>query len=137
MRLLLTALIAAFAITGTAQAAVTTFGSDLSAPANRVNAHGSDTVFWNATIAGGQGVLVPEDGQITSIKVKGGVLTSTKDDRTARLVHFQVLRPLSGTRHRVQLTSGNFYLPRTDDQQVVTTYNKLVNLCAKGAISSS
>jgi hypothetical protein len=44
-----------------------------------------------------------------------------------------VLRPLSGTRHRVQLTSGNFYLPRTDDQQVVTTYRtpQLVNLCAK------
>jgi hypothetical protein len=33
----------------------------------------------------------------------------------------------------VQLTSGNFYLPRSDDQQIVTTYRtpKLVNLCVK------
>jgi hypothetical protein len=126
---------ATFAIAGSAHGAVTTFGSDLSAPANRVNSHGADTAFWNATLAGGQPVTAPSEGQITSIKVKGGVLTSTKDNRTARLIHFQVLRPVGGTRNRVQLTSGNFYLPRTDDQQVVTTYNKLVNICVnKGDI---
>ena len=135
MRLLLTTLVATLAITGAAHAAVTTFGSDLSAPANRVNSHGSDTAFWNATLAGGQGVTAPTEGQITSIKVKGGVLTSTKDKRLARLIHFQVLRPRGGTKNRVQLTSGNFYLPRSDDQQVVTTYNRLVNLCVnKGNI---
>jgi hypothetical protein len=133
VRLLLTTLVAALAVTGTAQAAVTTFGSDLSAPANRVNAHGSDTVFWNATLASGQGVTAPAEGQITSVKVKGGVLTSTKDNRLARLVHVQVLRPVGGTKHRVQLTSGNLYLPRSDDQQIVTTYagSKLVNICVK------
>ena len=133
MRLLLATPLAVLAIAGPAQAAVTTFGSDLSAPANRVESHGADTAFWNATLAGGQGVTAPEDGQITSISVKGGVLTTTKDNRLARLVHFQVLRPLSGTRNRVQLTSGNFYLPRTDDQQVVTTYRepRLVNMCVK------
>jgi hypothetical protein len=137
LRLLLTTLLAALAVTGTAHAAVTTFGSDLSAPANRVESHGSDTAFWNATLAGGQAVTAPTEGQITSIKVRGGVLTSTKNDRLARLVHFQVLRPLGGTRHRVQLTSGNFYLPRTDDPNVVTTYAapRLVNLClSKGDI---
>ena len=133
VRLLLTTLVATLALGGTAHAAVTTFGSDLSAPANRVNSHGADTAFWNATLAGGQGVTVPEDGQITSIRVRGGVLTSTRNERLARLVHFQVLRPLGGTRHRVQLTSGDFYLPRSDDQNVVTTYAepRLVNLCAK------
>jgi hypothetical protein len=133
VRPLLAILLVAFAMTGSAHAAVTTFGSDLSAPANRVESHGADTAFWNAALAGGQGVTVPEDGQITAIRVKGGVLTSTRDERLARLVHFQVLRPLGGTRHRVQLTSGNFYLPRTDDQQAVTTYAepRLVNLCAK------
>jgi hypothetical protein len=137
LRLVLIALLATLAVSSTAHAAVTTFGSDLSAPANRVHAHGADTAFWNAALAGGQGVTVPEAGQITSIKVKGGVLTSTKNERLARLIHFQVLRPLGGTRNRVQLTSGNFYLPRTDDQQTVTTYAepRLVNLCVnKGDI---
>jgi hypothetical protein len=132
-RLLLATFLAAFAVTGSAQAAVTTFGSDLAAPANRVNAHATDTAFWNATLAGGQGVTAPADGQINAISVKGGVLTSTKDDRLARLIHFQVLRPLDANRNRVQLTSGNFYLPRTNDQQVVTTYAEpqLVNICVK------
>jgi hypothetical protein len=137
MRLLLTTVVAALALTGTAQAAVTTFGSDLSAPANRVNAHGADTAFWNATLAGGQPVTAPAEGQITTIKVKGGVLTSTKNNRVARLIHFQVLRPVGGTKNRVQLTSGNFYLPRSDDQQIVTTYGQpqLVNMCvSKGDI---
>jgi hypothetical protein len=135
VRPLLIALVAVLAVTGTANAAVTTFGSDLSAPANRVNAHGADTAFWNATLAGGQPVTAPAEGQITSIKVKGGVLTSTKDDRLARLIHFQVLRPVGGTKNRVQLTSAGFYLPRTDSQDVVTTYDKLVNMCVnKGDI---
>jgi hypothetical protein len=131
LRLLLTCLVATLAIAAPAHAAVTIFGSDLSAPANRVNAHGADTAFWNAALPGGQAVTAPEEGQITSIKVKGGVLTSTKDNRLARLIHFQILRPVSATRHRVQLTSAGFYLPRSDDQQVVTTYNKLVNMCVK------
>jgi hypothetical protein len=131
LRLLLTTLIASLAVAGTAQAAVTTFGSDLSAPANRVNSHGSDTAFWNATLAGGQPVTAPTEGQLTSIKVKGGVLTSTKDNQLARLIHFQVLRPAGGTKNKVLLTSGNFYLPRSDDQEVVTTYTKLVNMCVK------
>jgi hypothetical protein len=137
MRLLLVTLASALAVTGTAHAAVTPFGSDLSAPANAVNSHGADTAFWNATLAGGQAVTAPEDGQITSIKVKGGVLTSTKNSQLARLIHFQVLRPVGGTKNRVQLTSGNFYLPRSDDQQIVTTYRtpQLVNLCVnKGNI---
>ncbi|HEX8646222.1 MAG TPA: hypothetical protein VF715_04935 [Thermoleophilaceae bacterium] len=137
MRLLLTTLVAMLAACGVAQAAVTPFGSDLSAPANRVDAHGSDTAFWNAALASGAPVTAPAEGQITAISVRGGVLTSTKDDRLARLVHFQVLRPLSATRNRVQLTSGNFYLPRSDDQNVVTTYAepRLVNLCVnKGDI---
>ena len=131
MRILLITLVAALAVTGSAHAAVTPFGSDLSAPANAVEAHGSDTAFWNAALAGGQPVTAPAEGQITSIKVKGGVLTSTKDNRLARLIHFQVLRPVGGTKNRVQLTSAGFYLPRSDDQQVVTTYNKLVNICVK------
>ena len=133
MRLLLTTLVAVLATAGSAHAAVTTFGSDLSAPANRVNAHGADTAFWNAALAGGQPVTAPADGQITTIRVRGGVRTSTKDNRLARLVHFQVLRPAGGTRNRVQLTSGDFYLPRSDDPDIVTTYAepRLVNLCVK------
>jgi hypothetical protein len=131
LRPLLLILLAGLAFTGTAHAAVLTFGSDLSAPANRVNAHGADTAFWNAVLPGGQAVTAPEDGQITSITVKGGVLTSTKDNRLARLIHFQILRPAGGTKNKVMLTSAGFYLPRSDGQQVVTTYNKLVNMCVK------
>jgi hypothetical protein len=133
VRLLLTTILATLAVAAPAHAAITTFGSDLSAPANRVNAHGSDTAFWNATLAGGQGVTAPAEGQINLINVKGGVLTSTKNSQTARLIHFQVLRPLDANRNRVQLTSGDFYLPRTDDPQVVTSYAepRLVNLCVK------
>ena len=124
-------MVAVLAIAAPAHAAVTTFGSDLSAPANRVNSHGADTAFWNAALASGLPVTAPAEGQITSIKVKGGVLTSTRNERLARLIHFQILRPLSATRNRVQLTSAGFYLPRSDDQQVVTTYNRLVNMCVK------
>jgi hypothetical protein len=131
LRLLLPSLLIGLALTGTASAAVTPFGSDLSAPANAVNSHGADTAFWNAALAGGQPVTAPAEGQITAIRVKGGVLTSTKDNRLARLIHFQVLRPVGGERNRVQLTSAGFYLPRTDDQEVVTTYDKLVNICVK------
>jgi hypothetical protein len=123
--------IAVLGLAGTAQAAITPFGSDLSAPANRVNSHGADTAFWNGALASGQPVTAPEDGQITLIRVKGGVLTSTKDNRVARLIHFQILRPVGGDRHRVQLTSGAFYLPRTNDQDVITNYAEpaLVNMC--------
>ena len=133
MRLLPLTILAVLALGGTAHAAITSFGSDLTAPANRVNSHGADTAYWNATLAGGQGVTVPADGQINLINVKGGVLTSTKSNQLARLIHFQVLRPVSATRNRVQLTSGNFYLPRTNDQQVVTSYAepRLVNMCVK------
>jgi hypothetical protein len=132
-RLPLLAVVAALAMTTTAHAEVTTFGSDLTAPANRANAHGADTAFWNSALASGLPVTAPAEGQITTIRVKGGVLTSTKDNRLARLIHFQILRPLDGGRNRVQLTSAGFYLPRTNDQQVITTYAepKLVNMCVK------
>ncbi|HEX8647028.1 MAG TPA: PASTA domain-containing protein [Thermoleophilaceae bacterium] len=121
------------ALPASAGAAVIPFGSDLSGPANVVESHGSDTAIWNAALASGGAVTAPAEGQITAIRVKGGVRTRTADNPLARLVHFQVLHPGADTK-TVEISSGDFHLPRTDDEQLVTTYREpeLVNICIHG-----
>jgi hypothetical protein len=132
MRALLLTIAVLLVLPAGAHAAVTQFGSDLSGPANIAQSHGEDTAFWNVRLANGGAAAAPAEGHVTAIKVKGGVLTRTRDDRLARQVHFQVLTPGSGGM-RVDASSAPFYLPRTDDQQVVTTYEEpeLVNICVR------
>ncbi|HEX8053594.1 MAG TPA: PASTA domain-containing protein [Thermoleophilaceae bacterium] len=130
MRPLLLILAALFALPAAAQADVIPFGSDLSGAADVDQSHGEDTAFWNVALANGGAVTAPAEGHITAIKVKGGVLTRTGDNKLARQIHFQVLDPTADG-PKVRVSSADFYLPRTNDQQVVTTYEEpeLVNIC--------
>jgi hypothetical protein len=116
-----------------AQAAVSDFGSDLSSPANIDINHGADTSYWNI---GSGTYTAPAEGQVTLIKLKGGVLPNpqfrdTAEERIAQMIHFQVLRPRGdGTIKIINLTTGHLQIPVTSDSQKVSTYEP-VNLCVK------
>jgi hypothetical protein len=106
------------------------FGSTLATPADTVQSHGSDTAFWNTALSSGGAVQAPADGQVTAIRVKGGVLEgSYSDPGLASLIHFQVLHPQPDQKMLVELSSGGFNLPITNDQERVTEYPGIVNLC--------
>jgi hypothetical protein len=122
---------------------VSTFGSDLSAPANSIEPeggihpfyhgswYGADTAFWNTRLASGGQVTAPRDGQIVELRVKGIALSgphpwTPSDPRV--LVHFQVLHPQPDGSVKVDLTSGGVDWPIGGDPQQVTTYRP-VNLC--------
>jgi hypothetical protein len=116
---------------------ILTFGSDLGVPATGVQSRSSDTAFWNTAAAGGQTVQAPADAQIVAIRVKGGVLEHAYADNPndpcrplVSCIHFQVLHP-DGSNMLVELSSGDFHLPITNDQERVTEYREpdLVNLC--------
>lgn len=113
------------------RAAVTTFGSDLSAPANTAETHGVDAAFWSLSLPGGRGTTVPASGQIKTIRVKGTAVQSSAPGAPAPLtgVHFQVLHPGAGGAVTVSLTSGTFDLPSGGDPNQISTYRP-VNLCA-------
>ena len=140
----LTALVAVLCACAPARADIQTFGSDLGGPANVVQSHGADTLFYNEAVPGGAPTTAPADGQITAIKVKGGVLDHPYRDAATdpcrplvSCIHFQVLHPQNPRQMLVELSSGDFHLPITDDKEVVTTYAEpdLVNLCVhKGDI---
>jgi hypothetical protein len=109
------AAVAALALApATGQAAVTTIGSDLSKPANVMEAHGADALFFNTSIDGAAGSM-PADGQITLIRVKGSVLDSPTLRRNPEppdpMVHFQSISPISGGLFHVNLSSAPFRLP--------------------------
>jgi len=53
-----------------------TFGSDLSAPANVVQARQADTAYWQTRFADGRNPTAPANGQITSFKLKGIALAN-------------------------------------------------------------
>src|SRR5205085_11240669 len=63
--------VAGLMLVPSAQAKVLVYGSDLTAPANIVEAHGADSVFWNTSLANGGGTAAPADGQVTVVRVKG------------------------------------------------------------------
>ncbi|MDQ3933543.1 MAG: PASTA domain-containing protein [Actinomycetota bacterium] len=120
----------------TAVAEVSDFGSDLSSPANIDLNHGADTSYWNQ----GQGVYhAPAEGQVTVVKLKGGVLPNerlrnSEAEKLAQIIHFQVLREKGdGTLKVVALSTGHLEIPIADEkqaQELVTGY-KPVNLCVK------
>jgi hypothetical protein len=117
----------------TARAEVSDFGSDLSSPANLAANHGADTSYWNI---GAGTYTAPAEGQVTVVRLKGGVLPNerlrnSEEERLAQIIHFQVLRQRGdGTLKVVQLSTGHLQIPVTADQQEVTTY-KPTNLCVK------
>lgn len=99
---------------GTAHAAVFSVGSRLTKPANLVEAHGADALFFDTSADGLSGAM-PADGQVTLVRVKGSVVDNpsrrTNPHPPNPTFHFQVLRPLAGFQMRVALSSAPFKLP--------------------------
>ena len=135
------AVVLAFPAAGAAE--VTTFGSDLTAPANSIEPegaihpfyqgvwNGADTAFWNTKLANGGQVTAPTDGQIIELRAKGIAIAgphpwTPTDPRV--LVHFQVLHPQPDGTVKVDLTSGGLDWPIGGDPQQLTTYRP-INLC--------
>jgi hypothetical protein len=127
--LLAAAAAAVLCLPATAPANKIRFGSDLTAPADRAEAHGADSVFWNTLLPNGRRTTAPARGQVLAVKVKG---TAVKNGDTApsTIFHIQVLHPRSNGGVRVSLTSALFHVPVGGDRNRVTTYHP-VNLCVK------
>ena len=123
------ALVALLAFTAPADAGMSVYGSDLSAPADVIEHHGADSAFWNIALGGGQGTKAPSDGQITDVRVKGTVIPDpTGRQKPMTMFHFQVLHPQSDGSMKVILSSGAFYTPLGGDTQQINSYQPL-NLC--------
>ncbi|HEX8066541.1 MAG TPA: PASTA domain-containing protein [Thermoleophilaceae bacterium] len=125
------------AIPAVARAEVSTFGSDLSAPAAISAEHGSDTSYWNEALPAGGIAKAPADGQVTVVKLKGALLPNprqrrTEAERLAQIIHFQVLRPKGEERYKiVALSTGHLEIPLSDSPEGVVTRYEPVNLCVR------
>jgi hypothetical protein len=118
---------ATLAVPAGGQAALVTFGSSLSAPATKAEAHGADSAFWDVSLAGGGASSAPASGQITAIRLKGIALSSgSKPPRTS--VHFQDLRPHGQGSVRVVSTTSTFHVPASGDPNQTSTFHP-VNFC--------
>ncbi len=118
---------AAFAAVPVAsQAAVVTLGSDLSAPANMAEAHGADSVFWSP------GVRMPAYGQVTTIRIKGTMLTAPGAPApfTGGSGNFSALSPGRGASVTVRQRSQPVDLPAGGDPQQISTYQP-EHLCVR------
>src|SRR5207302_1779010 len=138
----LATVVAALALPASGQASYSRFGSDLTAPANMVEAHGADSAFWSVKLQNdiaGTAMAAPAEGQVTELKVKGSVIPNPDPNapRPMTMFHFQVLRPQSDGTVKVWLSSGAFYTPLGGDPQQVNSYRP-INLCVhKGDIVDS
>lgn len=130
----------ALVIPAGAQAAVTTFGSNLSGPAslNTVdnvlpNPHaGADMALWNTAIAGAS-AAAPASGQIVSVNVKGCAESVAGAPTTSTEIHFQDLVPGAGGSFSVNVTTQPFDLPICGagvDGNTITTFQP-TNFCVK------
>lgn len=120
-------LVAALTLSAPAQAATLTLGSDLHADATSIIARPADTAFWLAqhpTLP----VVVPEDGQVVTVRIKGSAMREPGAADPARIAHVQTLDAAGadGAR-RIFLTSASFTMP-VDDPGAVTTISP-ENLC--------
>src|SRR5437763_8965886 len=121
--------IAGLMLVPSAQAKVMVYGSDLTAPADMVEAHGADSVFWNTSLANGGGTAAPADGQVKVVRVKGTVLPDpTGRKKPMTMIHFNTLRPLPDGSMAVWLASGAFYTPLGGDPQQISSYEP-INMC--------
>ncbi|MEA2221591.1 MAG: hypothetical protein QOJ35_4217 [Solirubrobacteraceae bacterium] len=106
-------------------AAFTTFGSDLAAPADTSEARQADTAYWQTTFADGRSPLAPATGQITSFRIKGTALSKPVDGVPGgeTMFHLQALRAQPDGSFRILRSSQAFYVPDRDaDPQTITTY---------------
>lgn len=118
------------ALPGVANGATFRFGSSLTAPANKVETHPVDSVFWAKALPNGATFRVPAKGRVSKIKLKGSIVNKGGSPNT--LIHFQILHPIpnSGGKVKVDLTSGPFHVPVGGDPNHISTYNP-VHLCAR------
>lgn len=110
------------------QAAVSTFGSNLSKAANFTEQHGADVAFWQTAIDGNPSAgRAPADGQVTLVKIKGqGPPGGSADPRNQ--FHLQVLHPAAGTQVRVELSSQEYFFPANGTPSDVNSFQPL-NFC--------
>src|SRR5919202_1266377 len=121
------AALGAVAVPTVAEGATYRFGSSLTAPANKIEAHPVDAVFWAKALPNGATFRAPAKGRIEKIKVKGSVVKRNgvmPDNR----IHFQTLRPIPGGKVKVILTTGKFTVPIGGDPNRISEYAP-VNLC--------
>lgn len=112
-----------------ASAARLTLGSDLRADATIIESHGADSAFWPIAIRGEQ-AMMPEDGQVLSVTLKGTVYRERGAAQPLNMIFFQSLVPEGvGGAMRVWLSSSPFFLP-IDEPNAITTYRP-ENLCVK------
>ena len=141
-----------------AGAAITTFGSSLSAPATlntaeslgyygtytdvppspgapngvlRTAHYGADTALWNAGLAGGA-ARVPAQGQALKVSLEGCAEAAAGGPWPLTQIHFQDLSPLPGGGAKINITSAGFDIPVCGQNgasgSTVTTYEPF-NLC--------
>jgi hypothetical protein len=129
LRCCIVALALLLAAPAAARASVQVYGSDLSAPANTIEAHGADSAFWNVSLANGSPTRAPADGQVTSVRVKGTVLADpTGRRKPTTMIHFQTLRPMPDGSMFVWISSGAFFVPLGGNPQQISTYRP-INMC--------
>ena len=112
------------------QAALSTFGSDLSAPASIEHAHQADTAYWVTALSGSAVAQVPHDGQIKAVRIKGMAIKRA-DSRPAGSVGGETMfhvQAIAGSTFRI--TSQALYLPNAGDPQQVNSFG-LENFCVK------
>lgn len=136
--LLVSLAVGALGVPAAAHAAITTFGSDLSASATVVHQRGEDTVFWSTSFGNAASAPVaPASGQIRAIRLKGTALQNgaSPPTRTDKMIHFQTLRPMAGGAVQVIVTSQDFMdevpvVTSTQSSDVVTTFYP-TNMCVQ------
>lgn len=119
-----------------ASASLQTFGSDLTAAADRTEARQADTVYWQQAFADGRLPTAPVQGQIKEVRIKG----FAQSDRAAgslggggeTMFHVQSLVALQGATTSVKQTSQAFDVPNrlVADANTVTTYRP-ANFCVE------
>ena len=128
-------------------AAVTTVGSTLTAPANTIEAHQADTAFWQTSFPDGRPTVAPVTGQIRLVRIKGIALsdkvTGVGPVGGERDFHLQVARPLPDGTFQIRNpggSSGNLTVPpKSSDPQGITNYSsdapagdrQVENLCVR------
>jgi hypothetical protein len=157
-RFVLLAGLLALLVPASSSAAISTFGSPLSAPATMNTADGlsyrgvdtavpasaeapngvvhtyhfgADTAIWNVTV-GGHSASAPASGQAVKVRLEGCAMPAAGGPSPLTQIHFQVLSPTSGGGVRVALSSGAYDIPVCGrggaSGTTVTTYEP-VNLC--------
>src|ERR1044072_1084100 len=105
-------------------AAQTTFGSDLTAPANISQARQADTAHWHVGFADARNPTSPATGQITSFKLKGIALANPVPGIPGgeTMFHLQALRPRPDGTFRILRSSQAVFLPpKGTDPQTITS----------------